>query len=217
MKQTFFLLAIIAIFNLRASAQIKKGSIYLGGDVSVASQKRELSTPQPNYKNDYANFTISAGWFVNQNSLFGIYTSYGHLNTNNQYYPNINYRDMDAHFYQAGVFFRQYKKLAKDFYFFGELGTGYTGSNETAVDKPSNLTTTYKENGAELYLTPGVSYRIYKKLNLELSVPKIANLSYLNRKETYPTDVITENRFNANTSLSSSVLNSLALGFRFIL
>ena len=217
MKKTLLLTAFIAIFSLSASAQIKKGSIYLGGDISANSQKRDFGTSQPDFKNKYANFNISAGSFVKQNLVAGVYGGYGHGEFNNAYPGGSNFRDSKYDSYRFGLFARQYKKLAKDFYFFGELGTGYFGSNQTDVDMPVNFTTKYKGDGAEFYLAAGASYRVYKKLYVELSIPRVVNLQYAVKKETSPGQTIKENQLNLSTNLTSSIFNSLGLGFRFIL
>lgn len=216
MKQLFFLLAIITICNLTVSAQIKKGSIYLGGDISAYSQKRDNSSTHSGYKNTSVGFNISAGQFVKQNLVIGIYGGYSHYKYNYISTGTAYYRNQKGDNYNAGLFAKQYKKLAKDFYFFGELGAGYIGSSETDVDMPVNITTKYKRNGGDLHLTPGISYRIYKKLNVELSVPRIVGIQYSVLKETSPGVDATENQFNLSSNISSSFWNSLGLGFRFI-
>ncbi len=215
MKQTFLLIAIITICNLTASAQIKKGSIYLGGDISAYSQKKDTSSNGPGYKNNSIGFNISAGEFVKQNLVVGIYAGYSHFGYN--YNGFVYNRNQKGNNYNAGLFARKYKKLLKDFYFFGEVGTGYFGSSETDIDMPGNVTTKYITNGGDLHITPGISYRIYKKLNVELSVPRIFSVQYSVQKETSAGINATDNRFSLNSNITSSFLNSLGFGFRLIL
>ena len=184
MKKIFLLSTIIAIFNLTTSAQIKKGSLLLGGQVSYADVKSNYNTPQSDQKNKSAYFNVSVGTAFKENKVLGVSVSYGHFNSDYNYNGN-SYTNIKSDRYNFDVFYRQYKKLAKDFYLFGELGGGYFGGNQTDTDIPSNNKTKYTESGAELYLTPGIAYRIYKKLQVELVIPQIAGTSYFSSKKKF--------------------------------
>lgn len=146
----------------------------------------------------------------------GLYVGYGHAKSDN-YYNGSYYANTKQDRYNLGVFFRNYKKLAKDFYFFGELGAGYNGSKQTDVNLPGNSQVRYTQAGAELYLTPGISYRVFKKLQLELVIPQIAGLQYGVTKMTSQTSNSKQDQFQFNTNLNSSLLSNLGLGFRFVL
>ena len=214
MKHVFLLFGAVTIINLTASAQIKKGSVLLGGQLSFTDSKTAFNTPQPDQKYNSGSYNISAGTALKQNSVLGLYTGYSHYRFNN---GNNFYNKISEDRYNFGVFFRQYKKLAKDFYFFGELGTGYIGSNRTESTISPNVTTKYAQSGANIYLTPGISYRIYKKLQVELLVPQIAGVSFSVLKTTTQSNSSRENLFSFNTNLNSSLLSNLGLGFRFVL
>ncbi len=213
MKQIFLLSTVIALFSLTTSGQIKKGSLHLGGQFSYYNSKVVYNTSQPEQKFNSGNYNISAGTALKENSVLGLYIGYGHyyFKDSSNYYSKIK----DDR-YNIGVFYRQYKRLAKDFYFFGELGGGYIGSNRTYVSGPGNVTTKYAQSGAGLSLTPGISYRIYKKLQVELSIPQIAGVQYAVIKTTSLVNNSKEDQFSFNTNLNSSLLNNLGLGFRFV-
>jgi hypothetical protein len=220
MKQLLLLTAIITIFNSTLSAQIKKGSILLGGQIGFIDYNGKFSTTQNKQKNGAALFNISAGTAISENKVLGIAASYYHTNddyaNNGSVYSNTKYNRLNI-----DAFYRLYKKLAKDLYLFGEIGAGYIGSDETSANLPNNtIVTKYMTMGGELYVTPGVAYRIYKKLQVELVIPRIVETNYTNQKRTtQPTspDDYTRNGFYFNSSLNGNFLGNLALGFKFVL
>lgn len=207
------------IISLSATAQIKKGAILLGGQISYADANANYSATQPDLKSRSANFNVSVGKAFKENKILGVSVSYGHFNSDYNYNGNT-YTNIISNRYNFDFFYRQYMKLAKDFYFFGELGAGYVGGNETDTDIPGNSKTKYTESGAELYLTPGIAYRIYKKLQVELLIPQIAGVNYIVQKRTLsannPSDY-RQDQLRINTNLNSSLLSNLGLGFRFVL
>jgi hypothetical protein len=214
MKRTSLTLTVATLFTLAASAQIKKGAILIGGQISFGNSKTDYHSTRPDQKYSSAYYNISAGTAVKENTVIGLYAGYGYFR-----YDDINnvYQTVKNDNYSFGVFLRQYKKLAKDFYLFGELGAGYTGSNRSETTTPPVTTTKYTQNGGNLYLTPGIAYRVYKKLQVELLVPQVAGVSYSTAKTTGVSTNTTEHYFSFNTNLNSSLLSNLGLGFRFIL
>jgi hypothetical protein len=220
MGKVLLLTVIIAIFNSPASAQIKKGSILLGGQISYNDANADYTNTQANRKSRVAIFNISAGTALSENKVLGITVTYWDYNND---YVNSGLVNHNVKFnsYNFDVFYRQYKKLVKDFYLFGEMGAGYIGSNETDTNVPgNNVKTRYTTTGAELYLTPGIAYRFYKKLQVELVMPQIAGASYSVRKTTSQPVSVDDNKQGAfifSTNLNSSFLNNLGLGFKFVL
>lgn len=216
MKQLFLLSSVITVFCLTASAQIKKGSVLLGGQIFYSSSRINYSSFQPAQDVKYFNFNPSAGIALKQNAVVGVYINYARSNQDYNYIGG-GYMNTEFSRYGFGVFYRQYKKLVKDLYLFGELGAGYLGSDQTDTQTPGNTKTRYTESGAGLYLTPGVSYRIYKKLYVELSVPSVVSTQYAVLETTAPSYNSKENKFSFNTNLNSSLLSNVGLGFRFVL
>lgn len=221
MKRTFLLSAAIIIFSFATRAQIKKGAILLGGQLSYNDAVSNYSNSQPGQKNKSAVFNIAAGKALKENKVLGIAISYTHFNSDYIYNNNGNlYYNVNSNRYYLDVFYRQYKKLAKDFYLFGEIGAGYSGSKQTDTEIPANTKTRLTESGGRMYLTPGIAYRIYKKLQVELLIPQIAGVNYAVQKRTSATSSAnnsTQNQFGFNTSLNASWLSNVGLGFRFVL
>jgi hypothetical protein len=126
--------------------------------------------------------------------------------------------------YNAGLFYRKYKSLAKGFYFFGELDGEYNYSKTTqGIFEIGNNAQRYTSNGGSVSFTPGVSYSIFKKMQIELSMPSMLSVSYgtLKTETLTPStaSISTEkgNSFSASANFNSSLLNNFAIGFKFLL
>ena len=202
MKQTLLLSTLISIFSLTSTAQIKKGSTLLGGQISFNRTDAGINTGQDLRS---AVFHIAAGKAYKENSVAGLYAEYARFNAPGSF---------TADYYKAGFFYRKFHKLAKDFYFFGEMGTGYMGSREKRFG--INDVNIY-QSGVELNVTPGLSYRVYKKLHLELSIPQLAGIHYTVSKTRSVPDNFKQQAFGFNTNMTGTVLEAVGIGFRFVL
>ncbi len=120
--------------------------------------------------------------------------------------------------YGIGIFYRLYKNLGKEFYLFGEAGGGYIGSSSTSKDSLGNKVATGNSNGGQIYLSPGIAYKISKKFFIELSIPQLFTIAYSSSK-TKSGSVITSSsdNFNVDASLDSNPLSNLVLDFGLIL
>ena len=178
--------------------------------------------PGGDFKNNDGNFTISAGKAINESTVFGINLSYMPSSTTN--YPSLNgdillkYRN-DG--YSAGIFYRKYKSLGKEFFLFGEVSALYSWTNISGKDSIGHELISGSTFSISANLYPGIAYRISKHLFLELSIPNLISVRYsksntlsqegnLNQTNKY-------DQFYISTSLSSSPLSSLGIGFRLIL
>jgi hypothetical protein len=221
MKKTFVVLILIA-GSLASIAQIKKDAILLGGQLGFYNSTSEAIFSPPNppntqqtQKNKGSNFNVAIGKAITENSVIGLNTGYG--GSKNETISGTNSFTSKLDQYNVGVFYRQYKKLATRFYFFGEGGVGYFASKQTDKNTPAINDVTRKGSGGQLYLTPGVSYQTGKKLQLEILIPNIVSASYSVNKTTSTGNNTKQDQFSINTNLNGSPFNALAVGFRFIL
>jgi hypothetical protein len=205
MKQTILLSTLIAIFSLTSSAQIKRGSTILGGQVSFYNSEVESNTLLPDQDTKSATFQISAGKAFKENAVFGFYVEYAHNSVSDAYNVDV---------YGGGVFYRKFHRLAKDFYAFAEISAGYMGSKERRYGIQD---VRRYESGAKLNITPGLSYRVYKKLYAELSIREIAGIQYSASKTRSAIENFKTNSFGFKTSMSGSSLDWMSLGFRVVL
>ena len=202
--------------SLFINAQIRKGSILLGGQISSYNSTIDYSTNQKSQKNNSSTFNVSVGKAFKENSVVGLTLAF---NLSNFSYSFNNYIKTKQRFYSLGVYDRQYKKLAKDLYFFTELGAAYVFSTQMDTDTLGTKLSTGKGSGGQLNLTPGISYKICKKINMEITIPNIIYAQYsVTKNETIslPQNSV-EKRFSISTNLTSSFVNNLGIGFRLIL
>ncbi len=191
-------------------AQMKKNAVLLGGDLSYGVQKNDYINGT-NLKS--GNIGFSVGKFFTESKVFGIIANYGF---NSQRWNSNDSLLSKSDNYNFGVFCRHYKALGKGFYFFGQGAATYGQSKQE--QKP----VTTKGTSFSINLTPGVSYQVLRKLQMEISLPSIA---YLNIGSNNTVINNAPNNSNSKTnffSIGSSIigstpLNNLSLGVRLIL
>lgn len=214
--RNIFTIAIFLSCPFLVSAQIKKQSILLGGQLFYYSDKFDINNFSQKAK--YANLGISLGKAYKENSVVGITINYSPSRQTNLLTgsdtANTKYTRLDA-----GVFLRQYKKLASDFYFFGQVDAAFVkGDEKDNYSTSGDVTAT--QRGAFISLTPGISYRVFGKMYLELTVPNILSTQYLRTKVESQNSQIKPSKteqilFYSNLNTSSN-LGWLGVGFRFV-
>jgi len=217
------LLTIVILFCIAftSNAQINKGNILLGGGVSYYSYK----SAQPNYYNSYQNKSVGAniqiGKALSNNTVAGFIISYGYNKTNAVGFPDSNVTRNNQ--YGIGIFYRKYKKLLKDFYFFGEVDAQYIHS-ENSQHYLQNATDGFKSisEGGKISFVPGLSYQLCTRMQIELTMQNIMSVSYEHFKTKYNNITIAPgpykgNDFSLNANLNSNLLSNFGIGFKFIL
>jgi len=215
MQKKILLIVIICTVFTAVDAQIKKGSLLLGGQLGVTS----LSTKSVNsgdQKNSYVNITVSAGKTIRENLLLGVSLLYSYNSTG----ANLPYTQQQNG-YGAGVFVRKYKTLGKGFYLFGQgsvNGQYNTGRYRNYYNVPNydNDTKGY-DLAASFY--PGVSYAISHHFQIETGFSNLIYIDYNHSKMTafsgsFPSPSTTSS-FTAGSSLSN--YSGFVVAFRFLL
>jgi len=213
MKTKILLPIVIILFaTTAANAQINEGRYLLGGSVSYNSQKNQQSS-ETKSESFYSN--IQFGKVIKDNTVAGIIASYSFSNI------GLTYKSDQ---FNAGVFYRKYQPLAKNFYFFGELDASYNHSNQTnGTFQIGNDATRNLSNGGTLSFTPGISYSVCKRMQIELSMPNIASISYAGTKYettssiTNSVSTVNGNNFSGSVNLNSNILYGFGIGFKFFL
>lgn len=207
-----FLLAIFFCSAIMVNAQINEGRYLLGGSVSFNSAKNPQITGSQS-QSLYTN--IQLGKVIKDNTVAGILLSYGYSN---------NGPSAKSNQYGAGVFYRIYKSIAKDFYLFGEADALYNYSKNTQGNfQAGNSGIRYINNGGLLSFTPGISYSVCKRMQMELLMQNLVSLSYgVSKTETKSIGSNTistskSNSFSANANLNSNLLSNFGIGFKFFL
>jgi hypothetical protein len=219
-------LFIAILFATQTNAQIKKGKVLLGGQVAATSNESNGVSQSPlnpytqNNTQKTSLFGLSLGYAVKENKVIGF--SFSSLaNKETRFFSPNNTSTSKTNQNEIGVFYRQYKKIAKDFYIFGQGDIATVFGNGTGTTSPSSFTQTAKLSGSKLYVSTGVGYAVLKKLHIELSLPNILGIQSYKSKltSTDPNARTDENKqFSFNSSLTNgNVIGNLNIGFRLIL
>ena len=217
MKKNLTLLCIALFSVCIASAQIEKGTVLIGGEISGNSLKTDYSNSQISSKSTNLFINPSIGVAVKQNGILGISFGFSHYNQKG-YYDGSQYRNSKANYYSPAIFYRQYKNLAKDFYFIMEADAGFSYSKQTDTDTLGKTLLTYKVTGGQLSLMPGIAYKICKNLHIEILIPSFVSVGYTVQKTNnlnYPGS--TSKGFGVRTSLNGSNLDFLGVGFKYFI
>jgi len=217
MKKHYFAI-ILLLLSFTVNGQIKKQSIVLGGQLYYYNSKNKVDTFKSAY--NASNISISAGKAYKENKIIGITIGFTPINQSNFF----NYGDttnLTYNRFTIGAFYREYKKLAKDFYFFTQVDAGFSTVNQTENLRSTSGNIKATQRGGSISLTPGVSYNIFKKMQLEITIPNIINFQYLVTKFNSQVPQVkssTQEEFLFYSNFTNNTgLGFLGVGFRFIL
>lgn len=196
------------------SAQINKGAFLLGGELSHYDSKTTSSPDLPVNTAHSSGLDISFGRAFSENMVYGIRVEY-FPSSNKNFFNGSMWMNTKYAQFGAGLFARSYRLLAKDLYFFAEAGINYLGYSQVLEDTLGNRLGKVTQSGVLMYLTPGVSYRIYRSLYLEILIPNLFSASYVVTKD--HENAAMQKQFIANTSLNTSGLDFLGVGFHLLL
>jgi hypothetical protein len=204
MKCKLLLITFFTISTWSASAQIKKGSILLGGSLQVYTQKSEPLDTR------YTQFGIrpAVGKAIKDNLIAGFDLGFTSNATRN---PDSSSIKINEKAYGAGFFLRKYATLGKNFYLFGQgrLGAGYYRNKYSPSVYPSNRAEGFT---IDLNFYPGVAYSVTNKIQLEAGLPSFLSLTYDRFKQH---NNYKGSSFNASTSLSNA--GDFSVGVRVLL
>ncbi len=212
MKKSLPLIFIAFTLAGTASAQITKGSVFLGGDVGGYTQKTKSEDVVTNKSGGIYIMPV-LGKAIRENLVFGINAG---LNITDSEAPPNN-GAMKSEGYSAGVFLRKYKNIGTSgFYIFiqGGLGANHQLQKNTGTYVSYDKT---KRTTIGLTAYPGISYAIGKKFHLESGFNNLLMINYQHEKRETGTPVTTykTNGFGISSSLSNS--SALYLGFRVLI
>jgi hypothetical protein len=208
-----FILLFIAAYTT-SQAQIKKGSLFLGGDLSLSTVNAKNANDENTTRQNSFNISPVAGIAVKDNFIAGVSLNAGFSENKNPYQAT-----QKGNSFGAGVFARHYKNIGKSgFYVFvqNSLGAGYGEQRYEKTPDINNDPEKVKTFSAYLNLYPGLSYAVSRKLHLEAGFNNLLYLNYSHDKNEYWNTATTKaNRFYLGTSLNN--LSSLYVGFRVLI
>ena len=206
------------VLTLSLSAQIVKNSLLIGGQVSSSNSEQNNSV-NSNLVGKAATYGISFGKAVHDNRVVGIDLVYI-PSTINQQGANSDTLSIKSNTYSIDVFYRQYKKLAKDLYFFSQLSLGVRFDNQFDSHPTYPYTTKSNQIAIPFSFTPGISYQVYKKMHLEITIPDLAMLQYSTTRQVNTQNMVQSvskyNSFSITTTLTGRSFFLFGAGIRFI-
>lgn len=222
MKKNLLLLLAIVSTALSASAQISKGSSFLGGTLNFSTQKETSEQPTStgettSIEEKKSTFLISPsiGFAYKENRVWGLSLSYNRVK--NEYADN---KPSVENYYGAGAFLRQYKPLGKGFYLFAEESLGFSyGKNDYTSD--NNNSSSYKLFSTALSFAPGFAYDVSKKFQLELIMNNLLYAKYNHSDAKTSIADVPRRTQTSNFSVGSNLnglleSNSISIGGRFV-
>lgn len=217
MTKSYFI-SILLLVSFVAEGQIKKKSILLGGELFYSNDMNQVD--KLNQRSSGGTISISAGKAFKENKVAGFNFSYLPVRQTNFLYgadtTNLTYNRFDI-----GVFYRQYKKLAKDLYFFSQVDGAFITADQTEKYRIAAGNVNARQRGGYIALTPGISYQVFKKMQLEITLPNMLGVQYLVTKTDSHIPQVKDSKqerflFYSNFS-NNTGLGFLGVGFRFIL
>ncbi len=215
-KFTFLFFTGSFIFTLTVNAQIKKGSLFLGGDIGGSTQTTKRNGTKVSSQD---GLTISPvfGKAIKENLILGGDIGFN-LYENNNNPSSTTFSGQKNNSYGAGIFLRKYKPIGKsNFSMFlqGRFGINY---NSIEYSNPSSNFDKTKRYTVGVSVYPGISYTVSKRLQLETGFNNLLGLNYFTEKRevsnTFPYTEKT-NGISINSSLNN--ISSLYLGFRVLI
>ncbi len=216
MKQLLLLAAACCIITF-AKAQITKGSTMIGGSFGYNYSDQKTTDTTPNYSSDITNgfnIGVSYGKCFKENTFWGVTASFTYADTKSVYSLNSNSNNStQERYYYLGVFERKYYPLITNLYLFGQAGLGFSYYNNDAIYSRFSR----KGYDIGLYVYPGISYKVSKKIYLESSLRNLVHFDFNHSEQTYLTQTTSTNNFTSNFQLPTQILQNLNVGMTIIL
>lgn len=213
MKQQFLLSALFVCMSIvSAQAQIKKGAIWLGGNIGYSENKTDYET-SPDYKYRTLGINPAIGTAIKDNLVAGIIISYNKTRINNGGSMIESKETMKG----GGIFLRQYVPIVNRLYIFGEANATFKSLRGNETQSYNNVKINKKGWDAGLSFSPGVSYGINRKIQLETGFNSLIHVLKTKRNNTSTAngyDIKTES-FSAGLNLENE--SYFFIGIRFLI
>jgi hypothetical protein len=216
MKKTYLLVGLVFIACC-VQAQIKKGTILLGGNLSASTTSSSPAPGNDSYKANSIYVSPSYGRAIKDNLVLGADLNFTYAKSGPNNVPN------QTNGIGAGVFLRKYKNLGGGFYIFGQSRVGFDFVDQQS-NFPSSTGNTFVHSdqkqlaiGASFF--PGISYAINPRWQLETSLPNFLVLQYAHVKQSSEDGTLSSDGSSSSVSLSSSLSSTytFSVGLRYFI
>ena len=213
MKKKTILTQSVLLLYFISSGQINKGSVLLGGDLWANSIWQENNGVK--FKSSGFGFSPLAGKAIKDNLVLGGFLGIGVSDNDGVNGNNENHEKS----YTAGMFMRKYGVIKNNFYGFIQGNTGFSYSKYEYIQF-NGISVENKRTAVQASLSPGLSYKVSRKLHLEAGLREIASLGYSRDKKDYYGQGVINSSKTSSVFMSTSLNNfssNLYFGFRLLL
>lgn len=212
LNYTLLTISLITLASM-AKAQIKKGTILLGGSIEYSNSKEQSVPGAAKTKNNTFTIGPAIGRAIKDNFVIGVQLGYRHSILENS-------TDYKGNGYSGGVFLRQYWNVTSKFYAFGHVEAGYSWLKGKAT-VPGNATysSRSKTQNIGVAVIPGIAYTVSKNIQLESTFLPLLSANYLksssDSKDQWSASSSTQTTYSVSGFLSNG--QTFSLGVRFLL
>lgn len=211
------LLVFFLFTSFLLNAQIKKGSLFIGGDVSVYKSDANTTNPdQYTSKSNGFSFSPSLGWVLKDNLVIGgsLLVSFNKSEQQNLTFHNKGNR------IGGGIWMRKYLPVGKSFFLFGNAALNAQSVYSKYTSEPPFYFHTEKGYAINASIFPGISYQIKKSLFIEVALNNLITLGFERKniedqKQGGNIYKGTSTSYNLHSSLGNGV--PLQIGMRWII
>jgi opacity protein-like surface antigen len=197
-------------------AQINKGSIWVGSNVSYNQSKDRPQTQLAERKIRTTSIQPAFGIAIKENLVLGIF---GNYNTERRENDGLLLNRKEKT-YGGGLFVRRYVPVFNRFFLFGEgrlRYNAYKSDDEWSIVYGGDKS---KSRGWEtgLTFTPGISYGITPNIQLEAGFQSLFDIRYQNTKIIHDGNYYEDKRiksFSAGVNLEN--ISAFTIGVRFLI
>lgn len=195
-------------------AQIKKGSVLLGGSIHYSNSTGEEIPDIGKDKVRSISIGPAIGYALKDNLVLGLRIGYSNGKS------NLDTRNFKASGYYGNAFLRRYWNITSKFYAFANAEAGYGRSTGKLTQKDNLIYVSRNKSwNVNASISPGIAYSVNKKIMLESTFLPLLNVQY-GKSTNKQTDLnyvshSSSEQFQANSSLTNG--QTFSLGVRFLL
>jgi hypothetical protein len=203
----------------RSEAQFTAGQKLLGGNFSFGTSSATGESNPP--KSWGINVSPKIGFVKDKNTVYGFSLSYAVQGNKSSGLPAQEYKTR-YNYANASFYVQKIKWLGEKWFIYGEGGvTGGFNNQKAFYTEDKNRKNKADGWSAGIYITPGVSYMVTKKLLLDLRLQQLLYAGFSKQTATNAESDITRfgsyKSFNASSDLNNNTLGNIGIGFRLIL
>lgn len=215
MKLSYKLFTVVLLTIASSSqAQIRKGTIMLGGSIHYSSENLEAFNNTEKVEESTFSIGPSVGYAIKDNLVAGIDLRYENIK------QELN-SDNKTNGFSGLIFLRKYWNITSRFYAFAHADAGYgSTTGHEYLNGSITKTATTKGWNAGVSLIPGISYAVGKKVHLESTFLPLLQVQYKKtERERFnsgsPSFIDTREEFGMLSSLGNG--QTFSIGVRFML